>query len=267
MANTKSGVTTSVIAGMGLFWRKDLIDWRGQRGRLLGMDSKAKKQGEIDFADQVGIYALYADYHLVYIGRAHMGKGGCLGTRLKYHTTDHLAGRWDAFSWFGLKKVTQSGLGKKFNSKPSVPWDVLIRILEGVLIEIAEPPQNGQGGCLKEVKQYLQVPWVNPEEDVKQAIKYVSDIRRHLHEQALLPPKHRGERMSLLDAAVETLKRRNRPMSCEEILKKIPRTMWKSPKHGKTPVQTLYAAIGTEIGKGIRSRFRKVGPNRFELDR
>lgn len=263
MGQTRETPTARVITSMGLFWKKALVDWRGQRGVLLGVKRGAKKQGAIDFADQVGVYALYADYHLVYVGRASAGQGGCLGTRLKHHTTDHLAGRWDTFSWFGLKKVTQGGLGKKFNTKPRMSWHDLVRILEGVLIEVAEPPQNSQGGCLRDVDQYLQVPWVNPQEDLQLAIQYIADIRTYLKKQAG-PPISRKKR-SILDAAEDTLKKGRRPMSCEEIVRAA---SWKPPKGGKTPAQTLYAAICTEITrKGILSRFRKVGPNKFELDR
>jgi len=252
-----------IIANMGLFWKRDLVDWRGLKGRLPGTEQNAKKEGEVDFADQVGLYALYAEYHLVYVGRANTGQG-CLGRRLKNHTGDHLAGRWDSFSWFGLKNVVKDGLGKKFNAKPRVPWDVLVRVLEGVLIEVAEPPQNGQGGCLNEVKQYLQVPWVNPDDDHVRTSKYISDIARYLWERE---QDGKQDGTGQLAAAAKVLRQKNEPMTCNDIMKEIRSShLWKPTKGGKTPDQTLHSAIVTEIkDKGILSRFRKTGRGRFAL--
>ena len=34
-----------------------------------------------------------------------------LFSRLKNHLSDHLADRWDKFSWFGVRKVNKSGFG------------------------------------------------------------------------------------------------------------------------------------------------------------
>ena len=264
MAKVANNKAIPIITSMGLFWKKDLVDWRGQAGKLLGTERGAKSEGEVDFADQVGVYALYADYRLVYIGRANVGKGGCLGRRLKHHTGDHLAGRWDMFSWFGLKRVTRNGLGMKFNSKPNVPWDDLVGVLEGVLIEIAEPPQNSQGGSLRGAKQYLQVPWVNPDEDIARTIKYVSDIARYLREQELSRAT-KGKPESLLNAAALVLQKAGQPMSCSEIWAKIPKKHT-SKRQGKTPVQTLHSAIWVEMNsKGIHSRFRKTERGKYAL--
>jgi len=251
---------------MGLYWRKDLVDWRGQAGRLLGTEKGSKRAGEVDFAEQVGVYALYAGFRLVYVGRANVGKNGCLGRRLKQHTVDHLAGRWDTFSWFGLKRVTAGGLGKKFDAKPSVPWDTLVGVLEGVIIEIAEPPQNSQGGCLRDVRQYLQVPWVDPQEDMAKTVKYVTDVTRYLRTQAWFTKstaKSKKRKESMLDAAARVLEDADRPMSCKELLAELPKRV-KEKSSGKTPVQTLSAAIGNEIKKkGLRSRFRKVERGKY----
>ena len=138
--------------------------------------------------------------------------------------------------------------------------------MEGVLIEIAEPPQNGQGGSLSGAKQYLQVPWVSPDEDIARTIKYVSDITRFIweRERRCAPKgKRKVKPESLLDVAARVLQQAGQPMSCSEIWAKIPKrhtSKWR----GKTPVQTLHGAIWVEIkNKGIHSRFRKTERGKY----
>lgn len=153
-----------LIANMGLFWKREDVFWGKQKnaGRLLGRLKTAKKTKSVDFWKQIGIYALYADFRLVYIGQVRSAKEG-FGKRLKRHAdADELAGRWDAFSWFGVRyhkksaKKDEDHLSKPDASKPS-DVEELLNILEGVAIEIAEPPLNSQGGRFtKRVKVYLQ---------------------------------------------------------------------------------------------------------------
>ena len=147
---------------MGLFWNRKLVRWRGNRrvGQrcLLGLRKGAKRSGKVDFWQQAGIYALYtADYKLVYVGQAGLGDASCIGDRLHSHTRDDLAGRWDIFSWFGLRKVNQNNeLGAKFQLAHSTQR-MLANVLEGVLIEVAEPPMNSQKGRFgPSVIRYLQ---------------------------------------------------------------------------------------------------------------
>ena len=116
----KGQVRPKIIANMGLFWHRDKVLWSGDRRvgpkRLLGVRAGAKRSGDVDFWRQVGVYALYADYRLVYVGQAGIGDTSSIGNRLKKHTTDDLADRWDMFSWFGLRKVKQNqALGARFN--------------------------------------------------------------------------------------------------------------------------------------------------------
>jgi len=147
---------------MGLFWKRDLVRWRGNRGvgpsRLAGQRQTAKKRGEVDFWEQSGIYALYADYRLIYVGQAGLSDRSFLGNRLKRHLTDESAGRWDIFSWFGLQKVKGNNeLGMRSEVKISSRAD-LANVLEGILIEVAEPPMNSQKGRFgRRVERYIQV--------------------------------------------------------------------------------------------------------------
>ncbi|MBI4949546.1 MAG: GIY-YIG nuclease family protein [Deltaproteobacteria bacterium] len=154
-----------MIKNMGLFWKREDVNFgakgKGKKGSLSGKLSTAKKSGDVDFWEQVGIYALYADYRLVYIGQTG-GKGNRLGSRLRQHTQDDLAGRWDSFSWFGFSIV------KKNNTLTDPPRNKqnnlsnILNIMEGVVIAVAEPPLNRQGGRFKDVERYLHVSVLQP---------------------------------------------------------------------------------------------------------
>lgn len=183
----QTGKKKPLIANMGLFWRKDAVFWRGNRGAgrhtLNGKQRRAKRSGPVDFWDQVGIYALYAEYKLVYVGQAGMGDKASIGSRLLCHTKDHLAGRWDMFSWFGFRKVnkTDQKLGVKTEWAPATLFHQLADVLEGVLIEVAEPPQNSQKGRFgPDVQIYLQQPY-EEEADKKNIYKEEADQIKNIN--------------------------------------------------------------------------------------
>ncbi len=168
---------SKVIANMGLFWRREVV-WSGERKafkkNLFGSRVHAKREGKIDFWKQAGIYALYADYNLIYVGQAGMGDKSCIGDRLHGHTKDDLAGRWDMFSWFGLRKAKGNGeLGmKRGKTNPTVKN--LADVLEGILIEVAQPPQNSQKGRFGPgVHRYIQASCEEPREDIEAAITQI----------------------------------------------------------------------------------------------
>lgn len=187
MARKKPGKT--IIANMGLFWDRRNVRWRGNRriGKrcLLGLRKRAKRTGEVDFWLQAGIYALYTDdYELVYVGQAGLGDASCLGNRLLSHTRDDLAGRWDIFSWFGLRKVNRNNtLGARFKLANTTN-PILANVLEGVLIEVAEPPMNSQKGRFgPRVIRYLQALPDEADDEVrllKQVNNRIAKIERAL---------------------------------------------------------------------------------------
>jgi predicted GIY-YIG superfamily endonuclease len=49
-----------------------------------------------------GVYALYYEHDLLYVGQTFHQN---LGDRLKQHLKDEKATRWDSFSWYGIMKV------------------------------------------------------------------------------------------------------------------------------------------------------------------
>lgn len=97
------------ITSFGLFWREDEIEWEPGRGRrdgfrLLGrVGAQSGTLRVCDFRHQSGIYILYDDYGPNYVG---LTRALGLGQRLKNHTSDRHAGKWDRFSWFGFKDVS-----------------------------------------------------------------------------------------------------------------------------------------------------------------
>jgi len=148
-----------LIQNYGLFWKEEDVFWgRGNNaGTLLGVRSANTTSQPIDFREQAGVYVLYADYSIVYIGQAG-NKNQKLFQRLKQHRRDALAGRWNQFSWFGTRKVNDSGLlAAEKEGAHSTHGEVLNHI-EAILIHAAEPKQNRQGGRFGEkVQQYLQL--------------------------------------------------------------------------------------------------------------
>lgn len=147
-----------LISNFGLFWRVDDVFWGRpkQAGRLLGKPSTAKRDGAIDFRDQSGIYALYADYDLIYVGQTGGGDQKLLA-RLNQHRQRELAGRWNMFSWFGTRAVNQDGSLKAEKLGAVSSHQLVLNHLEAILIHVAEPALNRQGGKWGDhVEQYVQ---------------------------------------------------------------------------------------------------------------
>jgi hypothetical protein len=78
-----------------------------------------------------GVYLLYDDRDVIYVGRA-TDQG--LGRRLFQHTVDRLASRWNRFSWFGLWRVTQNGNLEEMSPRPLLA-DTIVTTMEALLIE------------------------------------------------------------------------------------------------------------------------------------
>lgn len=148
-----------LIKNYGLFWHEKDVFWGvgNNAGTLLGVPARNLSADSVDFREQSGVYVLYADYQMVYVGQAG-ARNQKLFMRLKQHTRDALAGRWNQFSWFGTRRVNQNGsLSAESEGRHSTHAEVLDHI-EAILIHAAEPKQNRQGGRFGEdVVQYLQV--------------------------------------------------------------------------------------------------------------
>ena len=147
-----------LIKNYGLFWKAEDVFWGkpGNSGSLLGVRAKAHTSDPVDFREQTGIYVLYADYKIVYIGQAGYGYKK-LFDRLKNHLSDDLSGRWNQFSWFGLKRALKNQSLAADKEGHYALTDIVLNHVEAILIHASEPPLNRQGGKWGVgVEKYLQ---------------------------------------------------------------------------------------------------------------
>jgi len=81
------------------------------------------------------------------------------------------------------------------------------------------------------------------------------------------PAPPADKRLSLLDAAAKVLAEAKEPLSCKLMIEAMTaKGYWLPSQGGKTPINTLHAAISTEIKKkGDAARFEKVGRGQFGL--
>lgn len=148
-----------LISTFGTLWNPDVVDWgpadKKSRPKLWGSMVYNKKKITIDVCDGIGIYVLYKDYEIVYVGRA---AGATLSGRLKNHLTNRMEGRWDSFSFYLVNKVSKTSA--KLSPAPSVrqvkPKETTESI-EALLIEIANPPLNRRMENLKGAVELEQV--------------------------------------------------------------------------------------------------------------
>ena len=77
----------------------------------------------------------------------------------------------------------------------------------------------------------------------------------------------RTNRMSILDAAAQVLSEAKEPLNCKLMIQAMTdKAYWQPAQSGKTPANTLHAAISKEIKtKAGESRFEKVGRGQFAL--
>lgn len=166
-----------LIQCFGLFWKwEDVFIGRGlgRQGELLGFPRGGKRKDPIDFADQRGIYVLYSDYQVIYVGQT--GAQGLM-RRLAQHRRDHLAERWDRFSWYGTRWITKPGRLSALKSNTHPPLAVVLDQIEALLISTAEPSLNRSSGRWRRgVKQIFQVRDERLGPSPEEMIKYLWDV-------------------------------------------------------------------------------------------
>lgn len=159
-----------MIRAYGQFWNPDMVDWgrigAGNKGSLKGIGrpktksgskSKPKTIDNVDCWKQRGIYVLHNNYKTVYVGRAIGGKGdnSFIGDRLRHHLSDHLEGRWDAFSWYGIDSVNADGTLRGFRTR-QMEAENIVKAYEAIAIIIADPPLNRRQESLKDAIEMQQ---------------------------------------------------------------------------------------------------------------
>lgn len=150
-----------MIRTFGLHWHVDRVfwGWPGVRGTLIGCRHVSEP---VDFRYQRGIYALYADYALVYIGQTGARKQR-LFNRLNAHRRDHLSERWNRFSWFGTRWVLKKNELAADADGVHIDIGCALDLMEAISTAIAEPRLNLSRGRWGEAIQYYQ--WWEEEEE------------------------------------------------------------------------------------------------------
>lgn len=129
----------------GELWNPDAVSWGkrgpGNKGELLGVvgvvSGGKTRRVTRDFWEARGVYALYENFRLVYIGKA---SDQPLGKRLRDHLTDRLAGRWDMFSWFSTSTLRAKAV-RSPGQRQAQAGDV-ISTLEALAIAVTQAPLN-----------------------------------------------------------------------------------------------------------------------------
>lgn len=164
-----------MITHYGLFWSERDVFWGrpNKNGQLLGHAPTprgrrgAPRRDEIapatDFRDYIGLYCLYGDGELLYIGEAGLGTKQTLFDRLRQHRQGPMSGRWDKFSWFGRERC--AGQAEIKNA---------LAQLEAISIAIINPGFNKQSGTFDKATQVFQVPHDEAEGDIETKLARLS---------------------------------------------------------------------------------------------
>lgn len=133
---------SKLIKAFGMYWDRAIsIDIK--HPRLLGrQNSKSKKVDFVDLSEMRGIYLLHDRREVIYVGQA----TNSILDRLKDHTKDRHAGRWDRFSWFGIDDIDSDGNFIPTEEPLSLKIEDMINAFEGIMIEGLEPRQNRKTG-------------------------------------------------------------------------------------------------------------------------
>jgi hypothetical protein len=159
-----------IFTAFGLYWSLDDVHWAGaptneqrlwgrkttrltRRGRPTNVEIATRE----DYSKFIGLYCLYRDARLIYVGEAGLGNKSNLYKRLKQHQSDHLADQWDEFSWFGRPAEEKE---KETSAKDGFAQ------MEALLIAVINPGSNKQGGTFVGATQVFQVPNEHAEGDV-----------------------------------------------------------------------------------------------------
>lgn len=130
------------VAAYGLHWERDKVDWSA--GRILGYDIYPDPEYAIDFAGQQGVYLLYNWQSVVYVGKTAARERGLFQRLYDHHRRRVWSGKWERFSWFGLRRVNEDGQLVDVSDRASPA--VVTALMEAVLIEALGPSFNVQGG-------------------------------------------------------------------------------------------------------------------------
>ncbi|MCB2171004.1 MAG: GIY-YIG nuclease family protein [Deltaproteobacteria bacterium] len=172
------------IKNYGQFWERKYIHYgrSGNAGHLKGYNGR----DIVDFRNQRGVYVLYdKDMKPIYVGQSGKGKS-CLFKRLDDHNADHLSGRWEYFSWFGLCDVDRinNSLIEVENSSAKLNGTIAdsLNEIESALILAMEPKLNKKGASWKGVWEYCQYTEDEKEVTIVDVVNEQKKLKKELSE-------------------------------------------------------------------------------------
>ncbi len=175
-----------MITHYGLFWSERDVFWgkqgKGNTGQLLGRErtllgrrgapTAEERESQKDYREYVGLYCLYGDGALLYVGEAGLDTERSLFARLKAHRSGPMAGRRDHFSWFG-----RANCGGQCDVKTALGQ------LEAAAIAIINPGFNRQSGTFANAVQVFQLPHEEAEGDIETKLDRLSELVSNLKRQ------------------------------------------------------------------------------------
>ena len=167
LSSEEQVASAGVVKAFGISWRRDRVDWDPILPRLMG--EQAAGATPVDFGSQVGLYLLYDANRCVYAGRISEPR---LAKRLREHARDRLSGRWDRFSWFGLRAVSDEA--RLQSLPPTYSAQSVVAGMEALLIECMEPALNRRQGDAIGDLEFLQAD--DPKLSDKRKAAMVVDI-------------------------------------------------------------------------------------------
>ena len=135
-------VDNLAVAAYGLHWERGKVDWSTRR--LLGYDIDPNPEQAINFADQQGVYLLHSWQSVVYVGKTTARAGGLFNRLQWHHQRQVWSGKWERFSWFGIRRVNENG--EMDDGPDTASKEVVSALMEAVLIETLRPSFNQQQG-------------------------------------------------------------------------------------------------------------------------
>lgn len=152
-----------LVGAYGVFWDASLIAWNAHGWRMLGRRGVNTPIIKVaDFRKARGVYVLYSDIGIYYVGLASGSNG--IGGRLRDHLDDNHAHRWSRFSWFAFDSPSETdvypdGVLKhdEWTGIEEATDKLVIREMEALLLAVTAPPGNVQKTQFQEAKLWLQV--------------------------------------------------------------------------------------------------------------
>ncbi len=173
-----------LIKTYGSFWDPSSVNWNGKgmtngKATLLGETKRSSKKYTIDFWDAHGIYILYFNYEPVYIGKA-VSKNSTIGSRLRAHCSNHLASRWNQFSWLSITDFNTTTSKLSNPGRRTIQPKEMVDLLEAVAIFIGNPKLNKKEETIQGATKFEQVPTLSQKtlkdyfEEIKKEIRKIN---------------------------------------------------------------------------------------------